>query len=136
MKMIELSNSDFKLFIKENKYYIDKTLLIEELFNKGSQVTLLPRPRRFGKTLNLSMLKYYFEMGKDNGNIFKGLNIEKSKIFEEHLNKYPTIFLTLKEVKGNSWNNIYGLIKINIADLYSDHKYLLNSDKLELYEKN
>ena len=136
MKMIELSNSDFKLFINENKYYVDKTLLIEEIFNKGSEVILLPRPRRFGKTLNLSMLKYYFDMNEDNRDLFKGLKIEKSDIYQKHLNKYPVIFLTLKDVKGNSWNNIYGLLKISISKLYKDHNYLLESNRLDDYDKD
>ncbi len=136
MKMIELSNSDFKLFINENKYYVDKTLLIEELFTKGSEVILLPRPRRFGKTLNLSMLKYYFDINEDGKNLFKGLKIEKSNIFDKHLNKYPTIFLTLKDVKGNSWNNIYGLLKNSISKLYKEHHYLLESNKLDDYDKD
>ncbi len=136
MKMIELSNSDFKLFINENKYYVDKTLLIEELFNKGSEVTLLPRPRRFGKTLNLSMLKYYFDISENNKDLFKELKIEKSNIFEKHLNKYPTIFLTFKEIKGKSWNKIYGDFKFAISKLYEEHSYLLESDKLTPFNKD
>ncbi len=137
MKMsTTISNSDFKDFINNKYYYVDKTLLIEEIFSKGSEIILLPRPRRFGKTLNLSMLKYFFDIEEDNRDLFKGLKIEKSSIFQNHLNKYPVIFLTLKDIKGKNWNNIYGLIKINIADLYNEHKYLLNSSKLEEYEKN
>ncbi len=136
MKMIELSNSDFKSFINENKYYVDKTLLIEDLFSKGSQVVLLPRPRRFGKTLNLSILKYYFDISEDSRNLFKGLKIEKSKIFKQYLNRYPIIFLTLKEIEGHSWEEIYGLVKLAISNLYKAQKYLLESDKLDNYDKD
>ncbi len=134
-KMTETSNSDFKAFIVENKYYVDKTLLIEELLGDKPQVLLFPRPRRFGKTLNLSMLKYYFDIEEDNKELFKGLNIEKSNLYEKHLNKYPTIYLTLKEVKGSSWDNIYGDFKFAISRLYKEHKYLLNSEKLDVYDK-
>ncbi len=137
MKMsITISNSDFKDYIEKQYYYVDKTSLIEELFSKGDQVILLPRPRRFGKTLNLSMLKYYFDISEDNRDLFKGLKIEKSNIFEKHLNKYPTIFLTFKEIEGNSWKDIYGLIKLTISNLYKEYKYLLKSDKLDNYDKD
>ena len=136
MKMsTTISNSDFKDYIQNKYYYVDKTLLIEELFDKGDQVTLLTRPRRFGKTLNLSMLKYYFDINEDNKYLFKGSKIEKSDIFEQHLNKYPVIFLTLKNVKGKSWNKIYSLIKSSISKLYKNHNYLLKSDKLDDYDK-
>ena len=136
MKMTTISNSDFKDYIQNRYYYVDKTLFIEELFNRGDQVIILPRPRRFGKTLNLSMLKYYFDINENNRELFKGLKIEKSYIFEKHLNKYPTIFLTLKEVKGLSWDEIYGDLKFEIAKLYEKHSYLLNSKKLTQFNKN
>ncbi len=136
MKMsTTISNSDFKDYIKNKYYYVDKTLLIEELFNKGDEVTLLPRPRRFGKTLNLSMLKYYFDISEDIKDLFKGLKIEKSNIFEKYLNKYPTIFLTFKDIKGNSYKEDYTKIKQVISDLYEKHEYLLTSNKLNERDK-
>ena len=137
MKMsTTISNSDFKDYKQKKYYYVDKTLLIEELFDRGDQVTLLPRPRRFGKTLNLSMLKYYFDISEDSRHLFKGLNIEKSNIFEKYLNKYPTIFLTLKEIEGHSWEDVYSLIKLAISNLYKEYKYLLESDRLDNYDKD
>ena len=137
MKMsTTISNSDFKDYVKKKYYYVDKTLLIEELFERGDQVILLPRPRRFGKTLNLSMLKYYFDIKEDNKDLFKGLNIEKSKLFEKHLNKYPVIFLTFTEIGSKTWEDTYNDIKIKISRLYEEHKYLLNSNKLDDYEKD
>ncbi len=135
-KMIGKSTDNFKEFRKYNYYYVDKTLLIEELFNKVDKVVLLPRPRRFGKTLNLSMLKHYFDINEDNRELFKGLNIKKRDIFNEHINKYPTIFLTLKEIKGLSWEEIYGDFKFAISKLYEEHSYLLKSDKLSQFNKD
>ena len=131
-----ISISDFKIFRKDNYYYVDKTLLIEELFTKGDQVILLPRPRRFGKTLNLSMLKYYFDIREDNKNLFKGLKIENNEIFEKYLNKYPVISLTFKDVKGLTWDEDYMKLKNEIRREYREHKYLLNSYKLEERDKN
>ena len=81
-------------------YYVDKTNLIEQLFESRGKVNLFTRPRRFGKTLNMSMLKYFFEIGAD-PSLFDGLNISRNEqLCKEHMGKYPVIFLTLKNVDG------------------------------------
>ncbi len=136
MKMsTTISNSDFKDYIEKRYYYVDKTSLIEELFNKGDQVILLPRPRRFGKTLNLSMLKYYFDINENSKELFKGTKIEEINIYEKHLNKYPTIFLTFKDIKGKNYEEDYIKIKQVVADLYERYEYLSKSDKLNDRDK-
>ncbi len=136
MKMsTTISNSDFKDYIQNRYYYVDKSLLIEELFSKGDEATLLPRPRRFGKTLNLSMLQYYFNIREDNRGLFKGLKIEKSKIFEEYANKYPVVSLTFKNVNGIDWEEDYMKLVTEIRREYREHKYLLESDKLDYLDK-
>ena len=90
-------------------------MLIHELINSNAQISLLPRPRRFGKTLNLSMLRYFFENREDNGYLFKELEIYKRDEFREHQGKYPVIFLTFKDVKSDNkeeaLNKIYSLIR-------------------------
>ena len=136
MKMsTTISNSDFKDYIQNRYYYVDKSLLIEELFSKGDEATLLPRPRRFGKTLNLSMLQYYFNIREDNRGLFIGLKIEKSKIFEEYANKYPVVSLTFKNVNGIDWEEDYMKLVTEIRREYREHKYLLESDKLDYLDK-
>ena len=90
----------FEKIRRNNFYYIDKTKLIEQLVETGGEVTLFTRPRRFGKTLNMSMLKAFFETGADES-LFDGLYIAQNKaLCEEHMGKYPVIFLSLKSVEG------------------------------------
>ena len=90
----------FEKIRRNNFYYIDKTKLIEQLVETGGEVTLFTRPRRFGKTLNMSMLKSFFEVGTDES-LFDGLYIAQNKaLCEEHMGKYPVIFLSLKSVEG------------------------------------
>ena len=90
----------FEKIRRNNFYYIDKTKLIEQLVETGGEVTLFTRPRRFGKTLNMSMLKSFFEIGTDK-TLFDGLYISGNKaLCDEHMGKYPVIFLSLKGVEG------------------------------------
>ena len=135
-KRIPIGASDFKDIIETNNYYIDKTLFIKELINDGSRITLFPRPRRFGKTLNLSTLRYFFDRknAEENRKLFSGLNIEKEKEFE-HQGRYPLIYLTFKDVKNNQWEDCFHKIKNMIFEVYSEHIYLLDSDKLNAGEK-
>ena len=91
---------DFEKIRKNSFYYVDKTKLIEQLFSNWGEVNLFTRPRRFGKTLNMSMLKSFFEIGADSA-LFEGLYISRNKqLCEEHMGKYPVIFLSLKNVEG------------------------------------
>jgi len=91
MKRLPTGIEDFEEIKSENFYYVDKTMLIKSLFLKEGKVTLFTRPRRFGKTLNMSMIKYFFEIGRD-GNLFDGLKISEDKEFiENYMNKYPVI---------------------------------------------
>ena len=91
---------DFKEIIQEDFYYIDKTKLLEQLLDRWGKVNLFTRPRRFGKTLNMSMLRYFFEIGTDES-LFDGLYIKKNKkICEEYMGKFPVIFISLKNVEG------------------------------------
>ncbi|MBS0622732.1 MAG: AAA family ATPase [Verrucomicrobia bacterium] len=96
-QQLPIGISDFKKVIDENRAYIDKTLLIEEIVETGIQVALIPRPRRFGKTLNLSMLRYFFEKSeKDTSYLFTGLNIWKNVRCRNLQGQFPVIFLTFK----------------------------------------
>ena len=105
MKKIPIGINDFKTLIENNYYYIDKTKHIEDILNDGSEVTLFTRPRRFGKTLNMSMLKYFFniENKEENKKLFSNLYIEKSKYISEQ-GKYPVIYISLLYKQKRNWS--------------------------------
>ena len=136
-KKLPIGISDFKKLIENNYYYIDKSLFIKDVLEIGSEVVLIPRPRRFGKTLNISMLKYYFEKSEeDNSALFKDLDIWKEDAkYREKQGKYPVIFLTFKDVKSERWEVCYGYMKNIIAEEYIRHEYLLKSDVMNEQEK-
>ena len=142
MKKLPIGISDFRKVIRDNNYFVDKSMLIHELINSNAQISLLPRPRRFGKTLNLSMLRYFFENREDNSYLFKELEIYKRDEFREHQGKYPVIFLTFKDVKSDNkeeaLNKIYSLIreefgrhKKSILDIVDD---LDDEDRYNYYD--
>ncbi len=117
-------------------YYIDKTMLIEQLLQSWGKVTLFTRPRRFGKTLNMSMLKSFFEIGTDK-TLFEGLYISKNKaLCDEYMGKYPVIFLSLKGVDGLSFSKAKAMLKAIIKDEADRHYFLQSSDLLTAQDKS
>ena len=138
MKRLAIGIDDFKKIIKENCYYIDKTKFIEDILEDGSGVKLINRPRRFGKTLNMTTLKYFFDIenAEENRKLFNNLYIEKSKYIEEQ-GKHPVIFLSLKEIKGKTWEEMLEEIKNYIKGLYNDFEYvreILNESELKTFD--
>ena len=134
MKKLPIGLSDFKELIEENYYYFDKTNLIDEVIKDGSKVKLFARPRRFGKTLNMSMLKYFFDIKKaqENRKLFKDLYIEKTENFKEQ-GQYPVIFLSLKDLKARTWEEMERGIKNLLQEVFSEHKYLIKElDEFDL----
>ena len=129
MKKLPIGLSDFKKLIEGNYYYFDKTNFIDEIIKDGSEVKLFTRPRRFGKTLNMSMLKYFFDIkeAEENKKLFKDLYIEKTENFKEQ-GQYPVIFLSLKDLKADNWEEMERKIIVMLSDLFSEYEYLL--DKL------
>ena len=127
MKRLAIGVSDFKHLIEEDFYYFDKTKFIEEVIKDGSQVKLFARPRRFGKTLNMSMLKYFFDIEnkEENKEIFKDLYIEKTEAFKEQ-GQYPVIFLSLKDLKALTWEEMEEKITVIVSELFSEYNYLIN----------
>ena len=133
MKRIGIGLSDFKELIEEDFYYFDKTKFIDEIIQDGAKVKLFTRPRRFGKTLNMSMLKYFFDVEKkeENRKLFKDLYIEKTDSFKEQ-GQYPVVFLSLKDLKARTWEEMEKDIKSTVSRLFLDHRYLLNDlDKFD-----
>ena len=138
MKRLAIGIDDFKKIIKEDCYYIDKTKFIEDILEDGSGVKLINRPRRFGKTLNMTTLKYFFDIenAEENRKLFNNLYIETSKYIEEQ-GKYPVIFLSLKEIKGKTWEEMLEEIKNYIKGLYNDFEYvreILNESELKSFD--
>ena len=137
MQGIGIGESDFKgLRIRDN-YYIDKTMYIKDIIDNESRVILVTRPRRFGKTLNMSMLKYYFDCKqKDNKELFKGLKImNQDEKYTSKLGYYPVIYLTLKDVQDTNYENMLLDMKTAMLNMYKEHRYLLDSDKIYPEEK-
>lgn len=121
--------SSFREIRDNDFYYVDKTGLIADVLKKEStKVTLITRPRRFGKTLMMDMLENFFDIRKDSKSIFSGLEISKKEdLCNKWMNKYPTIFVSFKEIDGLTFQNAYDMLTIVISELFKDHGYLLNS---------
>ena len=137
-KRLPIGVSDFKEIITKNYYYFDKTKFIENILDDGSKVKLFTRPRRFGKTLNISMLRYFFDVkNKDeNRKLFEGLNISKSEYFTEQGN-YPVISISFRNYDEENWENGFKSIKSIIKRLYGDYKFLTEKmDDIEIEEFN
>ncbi len=125
MKKIPIGVDDFKKIITDNYFYIDKTKFIEEIFNDGAEVKLFTRPRRFGKTLNMSMLKNFFDVreAEENKKLFNNLYIKNSPVFAEQ-GKYPVVFVSMKEIKGTTWEEMQKSSRETLSNLYEKYKYL------------
>ena len=137
MHGIGLGQSDFRALRIRKNYYIDKTMYIKDIIDNDSSVILVTRPRRFGKTLNMSMLRYYFDCSqKDNKELFEGLKImEQGEEYTSKLGYYPCIYLTLKDISEVNYQNMILNLKTAVSDMYLEHIYLLDSDKIYPFEK-
>lgn len=126
-KKLGLGVEDFKEIIEQDYYYIDKTKFIEEILLDGAKIKLFCRPRRFGKTLNMSTLRYFFdiETKEENRKLFNGLDIENSPMISEQ-GKYPVIFLTMKGIDSSSWNGAIKNIRDKIFELYNEYDGKIN----------
>ncbi|WP_238916680.1 AAA family ATPase [Clostridium sp. YIM B02555] len=136
-KTIQIGTSDFKELIEKNNYFVDKSLLIKEFIENGAKIILTPRPRRFGKTLNLSMLRYFFDIRtkEETKVLFNGLKIENEKEIMKLQGEYPVVFVTFKNQKHLSYENFEDGIKVLLSSLYNEHEYLLESSKLSEFDK-
>ena len=133
-KRLPIGISNFKEIIEYDYYYFDKTKFIEKILEERSKVKLFTRPRRFGKTLNMSMLRYFFDVKnkEENRKLFENLEISKSEYFEEQ-GKYPVISISFRNYDKENWETGFRTIKTTIANVYAENKYLMDSlDKREL----
>lgn len=136
VKSLPIGISDY-VRAQEEYYYVDKTLLIKEFLDQKPLVSLFTRPRRFGKTLNMDMLRVFFEISdKNTSKYFADKNIwQCGEEYRSHQGKYPVIFLTFKDVKFDTWDATIDKIRGLLQEEYGRHQELLNSDKLSQYEK-
>lgn len=134
-KRLPVGVENFEQMIKENYYYVDKTRLIGELLRNGGMVNLFTRPRRFGKTLNMSMLEHFFSIEGEE-NLFEGLEIAKdTKLCEAYRGKYPVIFLSLKGINAGSYDTAFRLTMETVKGAAKKAKFLEMSEKLDNHEK-
>jgi hypothetical protein len=157
-KQLPIGKSDFKQVIENNYYYVDKSFFIKEVIDKSDTILLIPRPRRFGKTLNLSMLKYFYDCCPENPgpihgtptpakvteppantyrNLFASLAIHSAgQPYLDKMGKHPVIFLSFRSIKELQWESCWDKIKKLIQDEYAKHYYLLKSQELLPHEKD
>ena len=134
---IPVGISDFEKIRNNGFYYVDKSGLIAEIFkDEPTEVTLITRPHRFGKTLGMSMLKSFFDIRKDNKELFEGLEIsENTSLCKEWMNQWPTIFFTLKDIDGLNFDEAYGQLAAQISNLFKEYTYLLDSENVDIDDK-
>ena len=134
-KPLPIGVSDFKEIVENNYYYIDKTKLIEDILHYRAKVNLFTRPRRFGKTLNMSMIKYFFDIEnrEENRQLFNGLNIFESKHMQEQ-GQYPVIYISFRNMEEVSWENSHIAIRQLISNMYDEFKFIREDmDERELF---
>ena len=129
-----LGTSDFKKLIENNNFFVDKSLFIKEVINESSDVLLIPRPRRFGKSLNFSMLRYFFDIKEESRELFEGLKISKEQEYMEHMNKYPVVLISMKDASVPNWNLSKKGLKVTMSEVYRDYREEL-MDVLDESEK-
>ena len=134
---IPVGISDFSKIRDRNYYYVDKTNLIAELLEEETaEVTLITRPRRFGKTMAMSMLAHFFDIRKDSKAMFQGLKIaEDTDLCDEWMNQWPVLFISFRRVDGLNFESAFGMLQETITDIYGDHLYLLDSPRISSYQK-
>lgn len=136
MKKIPVGVSDFEELIINDFYYIDKSLLVKEILDHSFKATLIPRPRRFGKTLNMSMLRYFFEKSEQSKqHLFSNLKISNHPDCMQHQGQYPVIFISLKDAKALTWSDCYKIIAGYLQEEFTRHAYLLQSEALNATQR-
>ena len=134
---LPIGTSDFAEIRREGWYYVDKTGLIRDLLNtRKAKVTLITRPRRFGKTLGMNMLANFFDIQKDSKALFEGLEVSKDQaLCEQWRNQWPVLFVSFRRVDGLNFQSAYGMLELTITDLFREHRYLLDSEQVGDDEK-
>ena len=136
---VSLGKSNFKGMIENKNFYIDKSLFVKEVVEEGSEVVLITRPRRFGKSLNFSMLKYFFDIKEDSRELFKGLKISREEESLKHMNKYPVVDIDFKGIDGDNWEGVKRGIYTRISELYSRYweevREVIDEEEKKIYKQ-
>ena len=133
MVKIPLGIESFAEMREKNFYYVDKTSLIKELLTTEFKVNLITRPRRFGKSLTMSMLEDFFDISKDSRAHFDGLAISKeTEVCAKWMNQYPVVFISLKDIVGNTFDDAYGMLKAIVSDVCIKYSFLKDSNKIDV----
>ncbi|MFN7098382.1 MAG: AAA family ATPase, partial [Gammaproteobacteria bacterium] len=143
MKQLPMNDSDFKVIRSQNQYFVDKSYFIEQVNADWQRVILITRPRRFGKTTNLSMLRYFYDNCQGNmaevaanNTLFAGLKIADKEVFTQQQGQHPVISMTLKDQSALNWDEAYAKLQSLISDFYIQHDYLVSNESLKPHEKN
>ena len=136
---VSLGKSNFKRMIESKSFFVDKSLFIKEVIEEGSEVVLITRPRRFGKSLNFSMLKYFFDIKEDSSELFKGLKISREEESLKHMNKYPVVDIDFKGIDGDNWEGVKRGIYTRISELYSRYweevREVIDEEEKKIYKQ-
>ena len=136
MYKMPLGVENFRDLVENGYAYVDKTYFIKELLDNGIPVTLLTRPRRFGKTLTLSMVKEFFDVKNRDKNVFHGLKIDEAgEEYMQHRGKYPVVSISMKMAAAGGWQETYSIVRLLVSRVYSEYKYLAESTVLDEDEK-
>jgi len=138
IKNLSIGTSDFKDLIQNGYYFVDKSLIIKDLITNTSSVILIPRPRRFGKTLNMSMIRYFFDLrdAEENCKLFDGLKIKNEKEFSSQQGKYPVIYITFKDIKDSSYDEAIAHIRNVISEAFLQCEHWIDVEKISGIKKN
>ena len=133
---IRASYDSFRELRENNSYYIDKTDLIEEfLIDKFDKAVLFARPRRFGKTLTMTMLRDFLDIRQESRDIFDGLKVmDNAVLVENYMNKYPVVFISLKEVFGENFKSIFSSLRIAVSNLCEENRFLVEENNTNISE--
>lgn len=133
---LPIGQSDFRALREHGYAYVDKSAFVTEVLESNAQALLVTRPRRFGKTLNLSMLRCFLEKAaEDRSGLFAGLEVERSEAARPHFQRHPVLSFTLEDVKEATWEGYLARMAAVLAGLYGEHAYLLDSDVLRPHER-
>jgi len=136
-QQIAIGHHDFEEIRLKNLCYVDKSDFIQRIYESQQKVFLFPRPRRFGKTLNMMLLRRYFEISETSkASLFEGLKIKEWEQFDYHLGRYPVIWLSFKDIKQQKWQDSYASILLLLQSEYGRHRYLETSTSLSENDKN
>ncbi len=127
MKKLPIGISDFRKLVENDYFFVDTSEFITDIYRESADTILITRPRRFGKTLNMSMLNYFFDNTLDTAYLFSGLKVTQDSRVIENINGYPTVFISFKDIKNNNWKSALENMKFIYSSIYKKHYEILET---------